>query len=109
MTADKKIFFSISLLSIYIFLKEKYKNNIDDTQKDIDLETVGKMLSKLEKYQHLPNKHNVVQDAYNEFSNCRVSSKIDENKLFDTVSTTMETLSEDEKKYILNSIITIQY
>lgn len=106
MTADKKIFFSISLLSIYIFLKEKYKNNsIDDIQKDIDLETVGKMLSKLEKYQHLPNKHNIVQNAYNEFSNCKVDSKIDENKLFDIVSTSIEELSEDEKKYILNSIV----
>lgn len=106
MTADKKIFFSISLLSIYIFLKEKYKNNgIDDAQKDIDLEIVGKMLSKLEKYQHLPNKHNIVQNAYNELSNCKVDSKIDENKLFDIVSTSIEELSEDEKKYILNSIV----
>ena len=106
MTADKKIFFSISLLSIYIFLKEKYKNNdMDDAQKDKDLETVGKMLSKLEKYQHLPNKHNIVQNAYNEFSNCKVDSKIDEKKIFDIVSTSIEELSEDEKKYILNSVI----
>lgn len=105
MTADKKIFFSVSLLSIYIFLKEKYKNNIDNTQESIDLEIISKMLSKLEKYQHLPNKLNIVKDAYNEFLNCKVDSKIDENKLFDTVSTIIITLSEDEKKYILNSIL----
>lgn len=108
MIEDKKIFFSISLLSLYIFFKEKYKSStIDDTKKDIDLETVGKMLSKLDKYQHLPNKHDIVKNAYNEFLNCKVDLKIDENRLFEMVSKNIEELSEDKKIYILNSIIFI--
>lgn len=108
MLKDKEIFFSISLLSIYIFFKEKYKDNImDDSKKNIELENIGKLLSKLSKYQYLPNKHIIVEDAYNEFLNCKVNLKIDENKMFEIVSKNIETLSEDEKKYVLNSIIFI--
>lgn len=104
--SDKEKFFSISLLSLFMYFKEKYKtNDIDDSNKNKDLEIIGKMLSKLEKYQHIPNKHEIVEDSYLKLLDCKKDSKIDENKLFNIVSDMSKDLSDEDKKYILNSVI----
>lgn len=107
MTENKKIFFSISLLSIYIYFKDKYKNHIDNVGLDEDLKIITKQLSAIDKYQHLTNKHEIVKKAYNEFLNCNKETIIDEDKMFDTVSVNIEGLDEKDRKYVLNSIIFI--
>ena len=44
---DKKIFFDISILSLYIFLKEKYKNHfINQKNKNDDIKEVSILLLK---------------------------------------------------------------
>lgn len=105
---DKEIFYNISLLSLYMHFKEKYKNiKIDDSKKEKDLETVKAILIKLDEYQHLPNKIAIIDKAYTELLNCKQEFSIDEDKLFELVSSSVETLSVDKKKYILNSIILV--
>lgn len=108
MTENKKIFFSISLLSLYIYFKDKYKNtNMDNIDLDADFQYIVNKLSKIDKYQHLTNKQDIVQDAYNKFLDCKKDSIIDEDKMFEIVHNNVQALDEDDRKYILNCIIFI--
>lgn len=108
MTENKKIFFSISLLSLYIYFKDKYKNyNTDSVNLDEDFQIITKKLSAIDKYQHLTNKHEIVKKAYSEFLNCNKETIIDEDKMFDIVSVNIEGLDEKDRKYVLNSVIFI--
>ena len=110
MIDDRKIFFAVSLLSLYIVLKEQNKSDfVDEAEKNKELEKLTKKLSKLDRYQHLTNKSTVVEEAYQEFLNHKVDLKVDEQKLLEFVSKDIAQLTEETKKYILNCVIFVAH
>lgn len=100
---DKKIFFDISILSLYIFLKEKYKNHfINQKNKNDDIKEVSILLLKNQKYIYIKNKQFIINDAYEKLISCYDNSILDEEKLFSFLD--IQNLNENEKKDILNGI-----
>ncbi|MGJ0309153.1 hypothetical protein [Aliarcobacter cryaerophilus] len=100
---DKKIFFDISILSLYIFLKEKYKNHfINQKNKNDDIKEVSILLLKNQKYIYIKNKQFIINDAYEKLLSCYDNSILDEEKLFSFLD--IQNLNENEKKDILNGI-----
>lgn len=100
---DKKIFFDISILSLYIFLKEKYKNHfINQKNKNDDIKEVSILLLKNQKYIYIKNKQFIINDAYEKLISCYDNSILDEEKLFSFLD--IQNLNENEKIDIVNGI-----
>ncbi len=110
MKKEQEKFYSISLLSVYVYMRNEY-DDLGSIKKEEDskdnIESINKMLLKLDKYAHISNQELILKQSYEDFLNHISEGNIDEEVFFDKIKLTTQNLNRDEKEYILNSIIFI--
>ena len=103
---DVKEFSLIVRGSIYAFMKEKYPDyEIDEGNQKEDIKKITGLLSKVEKYVHIPDKKIIVEENYLKLREYMTNSDFREAKLLESMKEKTQGLSVEEKEYILNSII----
>lgn len=103
---DKQEFTLIVRGSIYAFMKEKYPDyEIDESTQKEDIKKITALLSKIEKYVHIPDKKLVVKENYLKLREYMTNSDFRESKLLESMKKKTQGLSVEEREYILNSII----
>lgn len=107
MQDDKKIFYLISLLSTYLLLKDKYEDlsTIKDSEESENVKILNSRLSELSKYAFLPDKTKIISESYRDILSRIHGSSVDEEALFDFVTSSVSERSYEEKAYVLNSVI----
>jgi len=107
MKEEQKIFYAISLLSVYIYLKNKYDTLAEIGDKDFNnnVKDINKLLLKLEKYAFLPDQDKLIEKSYKDILDRIKENKIAEEDFFEQIKSSTVTLSKDDKSYILNSVI----
>ena len=92
--------------SIYAFMKEKYPDyEIDVSTQKEDIKKITGLLSKIEKYVHIPDKKIIVEENYLKLREYMTHSDFREAKLLESMKERTQGLSVEEREYILNSII----
>lgn len=110
MSNNKQEFYNISLLSIYVVLKDKKElDYYKESDKNKILTLINSKLRNSSRYQYLTNKKFILEDSYNNFEKYIVDSKVDEEKLLNFVLKNTNHLNEEIKEYILNCVIHIAY
>jgi len=110
MERDKQIFSLIVKNAVYAFLKEKYPNYQvigDDDVKNIDILT--ERLSEIEDFAYIPDKHRMVEAEYQQIKEFMINSEFREEKLLESTSIQSQSLTSDEKKKVLNSVIYVMH
>lgn len=102
---ETQIFESITLLSSYIYIKEKYEREIENVQNSEDLENILKLMLKLERYSHLADREDVIESSYLNILSRVENGKISESSLAEEIKELVSEATDEEKTYILNSVI----
>jgi len=104
-----RIFQTISLLSTYIYIKEKHQSNLIDIENKNELLEIKKLITRLEKYSHIADKEKIIEENYKNILGRIKNGSLSEASLIEDVKSATADLDEGEKTYILNSVIYIAY
>lgn len=102
---EVQIFKSITMLSSYIYVKEKYERDLSSEQNTEDLESIQKLMLKLDKYSHVADREDTIEDSYADILSRAENGKISEGSLATTIKELIVEADYEEKNYILNSVI----
>lgn len=103
---DEQEFILIVRGSIYAFMKETYPDyDIEEGSHKEDIKKITSLLSKIEKYAHIPDKKHIVEENYLKLREYMTNSAFREAKLLESMKERTQGLSIEEKEYVLNSII----
>ena len=108
MEKEKNIFSLIVKNSIFAFLKEKYPHyDFNNNEDKNNIEKITELLKQLERYAQIPDKKHIVKENYNLIKSFMVDGSFQEETFLNSLKNETKDLTNDEKNYILNSVIFI--
>lgn len=101
----------ICLLSVYVYLKEKYSDlNLAQENRKKDANVIAELLKKIEKFAHIPNKTNKILEAH-DYVIGFIDDKgdFDEESFLNSIKDKTSDLSQDDRNYLLNVVIYVAH